>query len=257
MIEIWADEACTVRPDSLAINDGDTIYVQVNRDFAPAQNVDFIGTEEDLGQKSSYISCYVTDNHFYSCISLNDDSIMIENNNIINAGSVYRYNHEGSVRHLISFSLGPVISDNPTIVPESMCSVPMYFDTTENVWMYAVACLNSNGEFVFLEAVNDVLKANVTTQKNYGIPTFAFEPSPLPPIGSPSGDVQFAFSATFIRQYGKHAPYSHRLVNIAEDVPGHYTYEVQLLVNNTAINEEGLIVTNEESPLGISEYHVE
>ena len=256
MIEIWADEACTVRPDSLAINDGDTIYVQVNRDFGPGQNVHFIGTEEDLGQKSSYISCYVTENHFYSGISLNDDSIIIENNNLINAGSVYRYNHKGSVRHLISFSLGPVISDNPTIVPVSMCSVPMYFDTAEHVWMYAVACLNSNEEFVFLEAVNNALKANVTTQKNDNIPTFAFEPSPLPPIGSPSEDVQFAFSAAFVRQYGKHAPYSHRLVNIEEDVPGHYTYAVQLLVNNTAINAESLIVANDESPLGISEYNV-
>ena len=256
MVEIWADEACTRRPDSLTINSGDTLYFQVNRDFAPSQFVSFIGSEEDQGREQSWVECVVTVDRIRMGISLGDELMMIEEPGVINAGSVYSqvYSSESEL-HLLSFSLGPVISVNPTIVPNSICSVPMYFDSSEQVWMYAIACLNSNGECVFLEAANNATKVHVTTEKYDGIPVFAFTPSPLPAIGTPSGNVPFAFSAAYARQYGKHAPFSHRLDNVSEVEPGSYDYAIALLVNNTTINSQNLI-TGDESPLAIPIYHV-
>ena len=253
MIEIWADEACTVRPDSLAITAGETVYLQINRSFGVGQEIRFIATEEEQEEQSQVaISSY--DGVFDSYVSIADDKLKYEGYDVIEAGEVFRCDASDGFT-LLSFSLGPVISNNPTIVPESICSVPMYYDSSEQVWMYAIACLNSNREFVFLEAANDATKVHVTTQLNDGSPVYAFEPSPLPALDSQSGDVPFAFSAAYARQYGKHAPYSHRLVNITEVQPGSYSYALQLLVNNTAINSVGFLVTSDESPIIIEQYH--
>lgn len=251
-LEIWANEECTIRPESLTIPSRGTVYAQINRDIGLNQEVRFVGTVEDEGRPSSFVQCTVNVSQIYSCISLNDDSILAEGTSVIDSGQVYRLvNNTGHTITLLSFSLGPVITDNPTIVPSSICSVPMYYDQTEQVWLYAIACLNSNGEYVFLEATNNSSKVHVTSQMYDGNPVFAFTPSPLPAIAYPTADVPFTFSAAYARQYGKHAPYTHRLDNIQVVEPGRYSYAIALLVDGTSIVSQAALITDDESPMMI------
>lgn len=250
MVEIWADEACTIRPDSLAWLRGDSLYFQVNRNFGPGQIVTFAATEEERGNNSS-VQVIQSGTEIHCSISINDDRALYEDVGTISEGSVYRLTNLGSpVLNLRSFSIGSIIDNNPAIVPDSIYSVPIYYDQAEQVWLYAIACLNTNGEYVFLEAANNSSKVHVTSQKYDGIPVFAFTPSPLPTIENPSADVPFTFSAAYNRQFGKHAPYTHRLDNVSEIEPGNYDYAISLLVNNTVINSQNLI-TGDESPLAV------
>lgn len=254
-LEVWANEECTIRPSSLDINRGDTIYFQVNRDIGINQKVDFLGTEDETELGYSYILCYINDapgQEIYSSISINDDTLLVESNNVMKAGDVFRVSI-GSYRtvRLRSFSLGPVISSHPSIVPQSACAVPMIYDSTEHIWIYGLACLNTNGEYVFLESLGDANKIVVTSEKNGNACYFAYSPSPLPDIHGFDGDVDFKFTGAQNRVYGKHAHYESELTNKHETNPGYYGYDLNILVDNQLLFSSAKIVSGNESPIEI------
>lgn len=254
-LEVWANAECTIRPSSLDINRGDTIYFQVNRDVGINQKVSFLGTkgETELGRSS--IQCYINDGpgqEIYSFISIDDDHLLAEYNNVMKAGDVFQVS-TGSPRtcHLRSFSLGPVISSHPSIVPQSACAVPMIYDSTEHIWIYGLACLNTNGEYVFLESSDDANKIVVTSEKNGDACYFAYSPSPLPDIHGFDGDVDFKFTGAQNRVYGKHAPYESKLKNKHETNPGYYGYDLNILIDNQLLFSSAKIKSGDESPVEV------
>lgn len=254
-LEVWANEECTLRPSSLDINRGDTIYFQVNRDIGINQKVVFLGTEGETELGRSSIQCYINNGagqELYSFISIDDDHLLVEYNNVMKAGDVFLVS-TGSPRacHLRSFSLGPVISSHPSIVPQSACAVNMIYDSTEHIWIYGLACLNTNGEYVFLESLGDANKIVVTSEKNGNACYFAYSPSPLPDIQGFDGDVNFKFTGEQNRVYGKHAPYESELKNKHETNPGYYGYDLNILIDNQLLFSSAKIESGDESPIEV------
>ena len=254
-LEVWANEECTIRPSSLDINQGDTIYFQVNRDIGINQKVDFLGTEGETELERSSIQCYISDGsgqEIYSFISIDDDHLLAEYNNVMKAGDVFLV-PTGSPRtcHLRSFSLGPVISSHPSIVPQSACAVPMIYDSTEHIWIYGLACLNTNGEYVFLDSQSGANKIVITSQKDENFCKFAFSPSPLPDIVGYDGTIEFKFLAELNHVYGKHAPYDILLSDKYETGPDLYGYFFNILVDNIQLFENNKVGFGDNSPLAI------
>ena len=254
-LEVWANAECTIRPSSLDINRGDTIYFQVNRDIGINQKVSFLGTEGETELGRSSIQCYINDGpdqELYSVITINDDALLVESNNVMKAGNVFlaTIGSPKTVR-LRSFSLGPVISSHPTIVPESACAVPMIYDSTERIWIYGLACLNTNGEYVFLQSQDDANKIVVTSEKNGDACYFAYSPSPLPDIQGFDGDVDFKFTGAQNRVYGKDAPYESELKNKHETNPSYYGYDLNILIGNQLLFISSKIVSGDESPVEV------
>lgn len=252
-LEVWANEQCTIRPSSLDINRGDTIYFQVNRDIGINQKVSFLGTESETSLGASYIQCYINDGpsqEIYSCISINDDALLVESNNVMKDGDIFQVTI-GSPRtiRLRSFSLGPVISSHPSIVPQSACAVNMIYDSTEHIWIYGLACLNTNGEYVFLESSDDTNKVIVTSQKNANSCEFAFSPSALPDIEGYDGTIDFKFLGAQNHVYGKHAPYDYLLSDKYETEPGYYGYEINVLIDNVRLLVDNKLKVNDQTPL--------
>lgn len=255
-LEVWANEECTIRPSSLDINRGDTIYFQVNRDIGINQKVSFLGTKGETELGLSSIQCYINDGprqELYSFISIDNDALLVESNDVMKAGDVFLVS-TGSPRtiHLRSFSLGPLISSHPTIVPESACAVNMIYDSTEHVWIYGLACRNTNGEYVFLESSDDVNKIVVTSQKNNNFCEFAFSPSPLPDIEGYDGTIDFKFLGAQNHVYGKHAPYDILLSDKYETGPDLYGYLFNILVDNIQLFEYNKVGFGNNSPLAIT-----
>lgn len=254
-LEVWANEECTIRPSSLDINRGDTIYFQVNRDIGINQKVSFLGTKGETELGLSSIQCYINDGprqELYSFISIDDDALLVESDDVMKAGDVFLVS-TGNPRtiHLRSFSLGPVISSHPSIVSQSACAVHMKFDSTEHVWIYGLAGLNTNGEYVFLESSDDGNKVVVTSEKNEDACYFAYSPSPLPDIHGFDGDVDFKFTGAQNRVYGKHAPYESKLKNKYETNPGYYGYDLNILIGNQLLFSSSKIVSGDESPVEV------
>lgn len=250
-LEVWANAECTIRPSSLDINRGDTIYFQVNRDIGINQKVDFLGTEGETELGISYIQCYIDNNDIYSFITIYDDALLVEPNKVMKAGDVFPLTASSGTIRLRSFSLGPVISSHPSIIPQSACAVPMIYDSTENVWIYGLACLNTNGEYVFLESLGDANKIVVTSEKNGDACYFAYSPSPLPAIQGFDGDVDFKFTGAQNRVYGKHAPYESELTNKYETNPGYYGYDLNILIDNQLLFSSAKIKSDDESPVEV------
>lgn len=264
-LEVWANEECTLRPSSLDINRGDTIYFQVNRDVGINQKVSFLGSEgeTELGRSSiqcyirrSSIQCYINDGagqELYSFISIDDDHLLAEYNNVMKAGDIFPVTL-GSSRpiRLRSFSLGPLISSHPSIIPQSACAVPMIYDSTENVWIYGLACLNTNGEYVFLESPNGANKIVVTSEKYEDSCYFAFSPSPLPDLEGYDGTIDFKFTGGYNHVYGKHKPYEFQLSDKYETEPGYFGYYLNIFVDNQLLFESTRVVVGDESPMEIS-----
>lgn len=254
-LEVWGNAECTIRPSSLDINQGDTIYFQVNRDIGINQKVDFLGTEGETRLGYSSIQCYINDGPdqvIYSFISIYNDALLAESNDVMKAGDIFPV-AIGSSRtiRLRSFSLGPIISSHPSIIPQSACAVPMIYDSTEHVWIYGLACLNTNGEYVFLESLGDANKIVVTSQKDENFCKFAFSPSPLPDIEGYDGTIDFKFLGELNHVYGKHAPYNILLSDKYETGPDLYGYFFNILVDNIQLFENNKIGFGDNSPLAI------
>lgn len=253
-LEVWANEECTLRPSSLDINRGDSIYFQINRDIGINQKVSFLGSESETELGYSNIICYINDEYtqdLYSSVSINDDALLAETNNVIKAGDIFPVIIARSVR-LRSFSLGPIIVAHPTIVPESACAVHMIYNSTENVWIYGLACLNTNGEYVFLESPNGANKIVVTSEKNEDSCYFAFSPSPLPDLEGYDGTIDFKFTGGYNHVYGKHKPYEFQLSDKYETEPGYFGYYLNIFVDNQLLFESTRVVVGDESPMEIS-----
>lgn len=249
-LEVWANEECTIRPSSLDINRGDTIYFQVNRDIGINQKVSFLGTEGETELGYSGIQCYIYNNDIYSFITIYDDTLLVEPNKVMKAGDVFPLTLTTTVR-LHSFSLGPVISSHPSIIPQSACAVPMIYDSTENVWIYGLTCLNTNGEYVFLDSQSGANKIVVTSQKDENFCKFAFSPSPLPDIEGYDGTIDFKFLGELNHVYGKHAPYNILLSDKYETGPDLYGYFFNILVDNIQLFENNKVGFGDNSPLAI------
>lgn len=249
-LEVWGNAECTIRPSSLDMNEGDTIYFQVNRDIGINQKVDFLGTEGETELGYSGIQCYIYNNDIYSFITIYDDTLLVEPNKVMKAGDVFPLTLTTTVR-LHSFSLGPVISSHPSIIPQSACAVPMIYDSTENVWIYGLACLNTNGEYVFLDSQSGANKIVVTSQKDENFCKFAFSPSPLPDIEGYDGTIDFKFLGELNHVYGKHAPYDILLSDKYETGPDLYGYFFNILVDNIQLFENNKVGFGDNSPLAI------
>lgn len=250
-LEVWGNAECTIRPSSLDINQGDTIYFQVNRDIGINQKVDLLGTEGETELGISSIQCYIYNNDIYSFITIYDDALLVEPNKVMKAGDVFPLTASSGTIRLRSFSLGPVISSHPSIIPQSACAVPMIYDSTENVWIYGLACLNTNGEYVFLDSQSEANKIVVTSQKNANFCKFAFSPSPLPDIDGYDGTIEFKFLAEHNHVYGKHAPYDILLSDKYETGPDLYGYFFNILVDNIQLFENNKVGFGDNSPLAI------
>lgn len=204
----------------------------------------------------SSIQCYINDEpgqEIYSFISIDDDALLVESNDVMKAGDVFLVS-TGSYEtvHLRSFSLGPVISSHPSIIPQSACAAQMKFDSTEHIWIYGLACLNTNGEYVFLESSDDANKIVVTSQKNANFCEFAFSPSSLPDIEGYDGNIDFKFLGAQSHVYGKHAPYDYILSDKYETEPGYYGYEINVLIDNVRLLVDNKLKVNDQTPLIIS-----
>lgn len=123
---------------------------------------------------------------------------------------------------------------NPTIVPDSLTSAIQTKSGTASP-TYGLACLNSNGEFVFLEDdVEHIIKSQSYSSYAKKV-TYSFQPSPLPELQSPDDPVSLTFNSRGLSAYGIQMPYELRASNFHQTQDG-YSYQLYIFVDGVIID---------------------